>query len=134
MNTLSGQVTHIESHGQLSLVDIAVSGGSLTATLLEAPGHAAYLQQGARVTVMFKATEVALAKHLSGQLSLRNRLPAIVTAIERGQLLTAVSLDYHGASLQSVITTRAVDALALHIGDAVEALIKANEVMLATAP
>lgn len=133
MNTFPGTVTHIESNGQLSLVDIAITGGSLTATLLEAPGTTAYLNIGASVRVMFKPTEVSLAKQLQGMISLRNRLPCSVIAIERGALLAAVTLAYANTTLQSVITSRAVDALQLRVGDQVEALIKANEVVLGAA-
>ena len=133
MNKLPGTVSHIESNGQLSLVDIAIAGGSLTATLLEAPGASAYLNTGASVMVMFKPTEVSLAKQLRGYISLRNRLPCQVTGIERGALMSVVTLAYAGSSLQSVITSRAVDALQLRVGDQVEALIKANEVILGDA-
>lgn len=133
MNTFPGTVTHIESNGQLSLVDITIAGGSLTATLLEAPGTAAYLNIGAPVRVMFKPTEVSLAKQLQGMISLRNRLSCTVSGIERGTLMAVVTLAYAGSSLQSVITSRAVDALQLRVGDQVEALIKANEVILGAA-
>jgi len=39
-------------------------------------------------------------------------------------------LDYAGKSLTAVITTRGVDRLQLAIGDKVEALIKANEMVI----
>ena len=79
------------------------------------------------VTLLFKETEVALAKNLAGLISLRNRLPAIVTAIERGTILTRVTLDFNGHAFESIITTRSSHVLELAVGDAVEALVKANE-------
>lgn len=130
MNKLTGTVVHIESNGQLSLVDVAVVGHCLTAILMEAPGAAAYLHVGAAVDVMCKPTEVSLAKNLTGQLSLRNRLRSVVVHLERGALLTAVTLESEGMRLQSVITSRAAEALALQVGDQVEALIKSNEIVL----
>lgn len=118
----------------MSLVDVALDLESgqdiLTATLLETPATAQYLQLGHAVHVMFKETEVSLARHLTGEISLRNRLPVVIKQIRRGDILSVVWLRYGHAELQSVVTTRAVERMQLQVGDALEALIKANEVML----
>lgn len=130
MNKLRGRVDKVESNGQISLVDIDVLGTVCTATLLEAPASAPYMQVGVEVAVMFKETEVSLAKNLSGMVSLRNRFPVTVTAIHQGELISAVDLVFAGVAIQSVITTRAVKTLALSVGDRLEAMVKANEMML----
>lgn len=130
MNRLHGTIVAIDSNRHMSLVDVTVGGDVFTATLLETPETADYLRVGADVTLLFKETEASLAKNLSGLISLRNRFPAIVRSIERGNILSAVELDYAGKTLTSVITTRGVDRLQLAIGDAVEALVKANEIAL----
>lgn len=131
MNQLRGRVVGIESNGQIALVDVESHGALFTATVLEAPASAPYMATGAEVMLMFKETEVSLAKELSGRISLRNILSARVRSIERGELISAVRLDYRGTTLTSVITTRAVDRLQLVEGDTVDALVKANEMMLA---
>jgi molybdate transport system regulatory protein len=82
------------------------------------------------VTLLFKETEVSLAKNLSGQISMRNRFSATVAGIERGTLLTAVVLTFDNHKIGSIITTRSCDALALSVGDAVEALVKTSEMTL----
>lgn len=130
MNTLHGQITAIESNGHLSLVDVEVAGIPFAATLLEDPSQAPYLKPGAEVAVLFKETEVSLAKNLSGLISLRNRFPVSVTDIRRGQVISEVSLEFHGSPLRCIITTRAVAMLQLAVGDEVEALVKANEISL----
>jgi molybdate transport system regulatory protein len=130
MNRLPGAITAIESNRHMSLVDVAVSGETFSATLLETPETAAYLRVGNPVTLLFKETEVALAKDLSGLISLRNRFVVTVQGIERGDILSAIKLDYAGHALTSIITTRAVARLQLAMGDKVEALVKANEIAL----
>jgi molybdate transport system regulatory protein len=130
MNKLRGRVDKVESNGQISLVDIDILGVSCTATLLEAPDSAPYMQIGAEVAVMFKETEVSVAKGLSGKISLRNRFPVTVKAIQLGELISAIELEFSGLTIQSVITSRAVNLLELVVGDQVEALVKANEIML----
>lgn len=130
MNKLRGRVIAIESNGQLSLVDVESGGEVFTATVLEAPGGVPYMQVGAEVALMFKETEVSLAKNLSGLISLRNRFPVTVISIVQGVILSEVQLDCRGRPIACVITTRAVNRLQLAVGDTVEALVKANEVML----
>jgi len=130
MNRLPARITAIATQGGISLVDVAVAEDTLTAIMVETPATAPYLAVGGEVSVMFKETEVSLAKGLSGRLSLRNRLNAVVRNINKGELLAEVELDYKEHRLISVITSRAIDRLELTVGDSVEALVKANEVML----
>ena len=130
MNQLRGCISAVETNGFVSLVDVAVGGDMFTAILLETPFSAPYLAAGREVWVLFKEPEVSLAKDLSGQISLRNRVRARVRAVRHGAILSEVVLDYQGHAITSIITTRAVARLALQEGDEVEALVKANEVSL----
>ena len=134
MNQLSGQITDVESNGFVSLVDVAVGTDTFTATLLENHASAPYLAVGNAVRVLFKETEVSLAKNLAGQISLRNRIKGMVKHIRRGEIFSEVALDYQGQMVISIITTRAVKRLELQEGDEVEALVKANEVSLLEMP
>ncbi|NNM69949.1 MAG: TOBE domain-containing protein [Gallionella sp.] len=130
MNRLTGTITAIESNDHLSLVDVISGRDTYTAMLLETPRSAPHLKVGNTVAILFKETEVSLAKGLEGQISLRNRVRGTVRQIRRGDILCEVLLDRDGQTLTSIITTRAATRLALHIGDEVEALVKANEVSL----
>lgn len=130
MNQLKGMITAIQSNGHLSLVDVGIGQDTFTSILLETPESTPYLKPGNPVVLMFKATEVSLGKNLSGMLSLRNRIPAIVRGLRRGEILSEIELDYHGQVFFSIVTTRASDRLELAVGDAVEALVKSNEMSL----
>ena len=127
MNRLRGTISAVESAGHVRLVDVNVNDTTFSAILLEATER---LHPGAAVTLAFKETEVSLAKNLSGLISLRNRLPARVRAVEKGQVLAKVTLDYQGVDVVSIITTRSAERLDLEAGDAVEALVKANEMTI----
>jgi len=132
LNRLTGKIISIESNSHVSLVDVAVGQDVFSATLLETPETADYLQVGNQVTLLFKETEIALAKNLSGLISLRNRINVSVKKIERGDILSAVTLDYDNKKLVSVITSRAIERLQINVGDQLEALVKANEIALMT--
>lgn len=67
------------------------------------------------------------------KLSARNKLGGTVTSITRGDAIANVHLDVAGQSLVASITVEAVDELGLTEGSAVTAVIKASDVMIATA-
>ena len=66
------------------------------------------------------------------QLSARNQLRGKVAALRTDGLMAEVTIDLGGGQrLISVITRASADSLALREGDAVTAVIKSTEVMVA---
>ena len=127
MNRLEGIIAAINQDGPMCLIDVAVGPDHFSAMLLLADTHFAV---GMPAQVLFKETEVSLAKELAGLISLRNRHPGVVTECRLGKLLAEVTLDYRGQRVVSLITRRSAERLNLQPGDAVEWLIKANELTL----
>ena len=134
MNRLPGTILSIESNEHLSLVDVVAGQVTYTAMLMETPENAPYLKVGHDVEILFKETEVSLAKNLSGVISLRNIVRGTVKTIRSGDILCEVVLNCDGQMLTSIITQRAVRRLELKVGDEVDAMVKANEVSLIAAP
>jgi len=130
MNRISGIISNIQHSGAILLVDIDVEGHGFSAMLIDSTIHPEWLAEGNSVDIIFKETEVALAKNLSGIISMRNRMKCTVQQIELGELLSKISLQFQNNQIISAITTRSAIALDLKIGDEVEALVKANEVSL----
>lgn len=130
MNKLIGTITNIQQSGSILLVDILVGEQMFSALLIESVVQPDWLETGKPVYVVFKETEVSLAKDLSGQISMRNRMKCVVQEITRGDLLCKIKMRFHNNTIYSAITTRSVDAFKLAVGDEVEALVKANEVSL----
>lgn len=121
---------NIESSEYISIVDIEVEGDLFSSVIIETPETADYLRFGEEVFMLFKETEVSIGKALSGNLSLRNRLKSKIKTIEKGTVLTKITLDYKGKDIISVITTRSTNKLDLKVGDEVQGLVKANEVII----
>ena len=130
MNKLRGRILKVESNDHVSLVDVDVNGDVFTATLLETAEDAPYLKAGNVVDLLFKETEVSLAKGLTGLISLRNRVSTTVKVVRSGVILSEVEMDYRGQRISSIITTRSIARLDIKPGDEVEALVKANEMTL----
>lgn len=127
MNRLPGTLLTVDHEAGITLLAVDALGHTFTAALFGPATALPPWQPGARVTLLFKESEVALGKDLHGLLSLRNRHPAMVREVISSRLLTRVVMDFQGARVDSVITT--ASALRLHLtpGDRVEWLVKANE-------
>lgn len=130
MNKLTGTISKIQKSGAILLVDVDVDGHGFSAMLIESATQPEWLREGNSIDLVFKETEVSLAKNLSGLISMRNRMKCTVEQIKRGELLSEISLKFQKYSVISAITTRSVNSLQLAVGDEVEALVKANEVSL----
>jgi len=130
VNKLKAKITHIETSEQISLVDLEVKGDSFSCVVIETPETAPYLEVGKQVLILFKETEVSIGKNLSGGISLRNRIKSIIKGIEKGNVLSKITLDYKGIEIESIITTRSANNLDLKEGDEVVGLVKANEVSI----
>jgi len=130
MNKLTGIITQVQQSGSIILADVAVDGHGFSALLIESAAQPIWLHSGNTIELVFKETEVSLAKDLTGVISMRNRMKCKVISIERGGLLSRIALKFQNYTITSAITTRAVDALHLRIGEEVEALVKSNEISL----
>ena len=66
------------------------------------------------------------------KLSARNQIKGVVAAVTKGQTTGHVHIDIGGGVIvHSSITNEAIDELALKVGDAAWAVIKASDVMVA---
>ncbi len=130
MNTLTGNITQILQSGAILLVDVDVDGQCFSALLIESIKRPAWLYNGNTIDLLFKETEVSLARDLKGLISIRNRMMCTVIRVESGELLSKITLQFQKNSVVSVITTRAVNSLNISPGDEIEAMVKANEISL----
>jgi len=66
------------------------------------------------------------------KISARNRLKGVVKGVEMGDIIAKVKLEVKTpAVVTALISREAVEDLKIKVGDSVEAVIKATEVMIA---
>jgi len=130
MNVLLGNITEITTDGSLSLVKLKVQNTVLTSIVIDTPETSDYLKTGNKIKVIFKETEVILAKKISGIISLQNKIDCIVNSFEKGALLCKIVLNFETAKITSVITRNAFDQLDIQENDEITAMIKTNEISL----
>lgn len=130
MNILKGNISSIKTQGNISLVKVDSGGIIFSSIVIETPDTAAYLKIGTPIHVVFKETEVVIAKKLEDAISMLNQVDGIIMEIEEGKLLSKVSVNTKIGEITAFITTEALEALALKKGENICALVQTTEIML----
>lgn len=130
MNIFSGTISDIEVNKSLSLITVDVDSIVLKAIVVETPETAAYLKKGNMVDILFKETEVILAKESATSISIQNKIRGTVQKIERGMMLSKLVLNSAIGDIIAIVATEALDELTLVSDQEVIAMIKINEIML----
>lgn len=129
MNQLEAEIVHYRVSGQIIICELMTHGTPATAVILDSPSELNWLQEGQKVNILFKETEVMIAKGDIGMLSLNNRFTGKITGVETGDIYSSLMIDF-GTGIESVITSKSVRRLELKEGDVVTALVKANEISI----
>ena len=133
MSQLRARIEHIESVENLNIVTFICAGQTLQMLSLELGEN---IQAGRSVTLACKPTAVALAKPsaqaeaFSSLLSYANQLHVTIDTIHEGRLLSSILLSLGDFTLECILSADALARLQLSEGDAVIALIKANELSI----
>lgn len=130
MNKLTGHITNIKTYEGISLVRALVNATEFTSIVIDTPQTASYLQQGGEVQLIFKETELIIAKDLQPNISIQNRLPCRIASIKKGVLLCEITLIFGQNQIKSIITSKACEELQLKEQEEILALIKTNEISL----
>jgi molybdate transport system regulatory protein len=130
MNKILGTITEITTEGSLSLVKLKAQNSILTSIVIDTQETASYLKTGNEIKILFKETEVILAKEIKGIISLQNKIECIVDSFEKGNLLCKIVLNFGKNKITSVITRTAFDQLDIQENDEITAMIKTNEISL----
>jgi molybdopterin-binding protein len=88
------------------------------------------VQIGKKVQLSVKPTNIAIAKNLSGEISLSNQILAKIQSIENGVLLSSIILEAKDTSFESIITADSSKRMNLQKNDEVIILIKASDLSI----
>ena len=130
MNTLHGQISNIETTQHLALVHVAIKDIVFSAVVIKNNLADDYLKVGNPIKLLFKETEVVVATKNAINISLQNKIPGIIQQLEKGKLLSKLTINTNIGNIISVITSNAVEQLKLEQNSEVIAMIKTNEIML----
>jgi len=127
MNKIQVKIEKIETDTILTIVTFVSKNHTLKMMSLELDEN---IREANEIILTTKATNIALAKDLSGILSHTNQLNVAIQNIEMGELLCAVELSFENSILESIITSDSAKRMHLQIGDRVTALIKSSDLSI----
>jgi molybdopterin-binding protein len=127
MSKLIATIKKINNIDNLNIVDFDFFGNNLKMMSLDLNPN---VQIGKKVKLSVKPTNISIAKNLSGDISLSNKLVAIIENIDNGKLLCSLSLKIYDVLLESIITVDSSKRMNLQIGDEVSIFIKASDLSI----
>lgn len=130
MNTLQATITDVTSSQYLSSIRVAV-GDEAFHLLLAEPSNKDELIH-THVTLAFKETEVILSKDTAATTA--NIQRATVQKIERGIVLSQITLLYHETTITALVPTLTFELLNITEGDDVSWMVQPSEISLLRGP
>ena len=129
MNKFKARIEAVNIVDEFSMVSVRL-GTAMLKVIITSPTEKESLNDGRTVFLIFKETDISIAKKGGNLVSISNCLPAKVTAIEQGKLLCRLTTQFEDKIIKVVTTHEAIGRLNVSVGDAIELLIRANEIML----
>lgn len=127
MSNFYAKIIDIQNETSLNIVTFQTQETILKMISLELNEE---IRVGTNVLLSCKATNVALAKKLHGELSYSNQIPMQIESMEAGKLLSSLNLRQGNLKLESIITTASLQRMQLKVGERVTALIKSSDLSI----
>jgi len=126
MNTLSATITAVPTSDHLSILTVAVGADPFHLLLAEASNAEDLI--GTNVTLAFKETEVIFSKEPINTTA--NIGHATVQKIERGTVLSQITLLYHKTIITALVPTLTFDTLSINEANNVYWMVQPSEISL----
>lgn len=126
MNTLQATITALTASQHLSCICVAVGADTFHLLLAEVSNAEDLLHTN--VTLAFKETEVILSKVFAPTTA--NIQRASVQHVERGIVLSQITLSYVDVSITALVATLTFDTLQISEGDDLYWMVQPSEISL----
>jgi len=127
MNLTPALITDIQSVDNISVVSFKALHQTMRMMSLELNDS---LHVGSEVTLGVKATNISLAKEITGLLSISNRLEVTIERLDMGTLLCSIKFKFEEQIWESIITRNSALRMDLKAGDKITALVKSSELSI----
>lgn len=127
MGSFTAEITEIQSLETLHLVHLRSQGHILSMISLELDHR---VKVGAKVDLFVKSSNIILSRIPQTEITLANQLPVKIEAVNIGEIVTTVRLNFSGVLLEAMVTTHQAKKLDLKIQDAIYACINESDLSL----
>jgi molybdate transport system regulatory protein len=130
-NIFDGKIVEIKKGATTAHVMIDVKGQIVTAAITDESVDDLGLKVGEAVKAVIKSSDVLVAVGPELKISARNIFDGKIVEIKKGVTTSHVVIDVKGQSVTASITEESVADLGLKVGEAVKAVIKSSDVLVA---
>lgn len=130
-NIFDGKIVEIKKGATTAHVMIDVKGQIVTAAITDELVDDLGLKVGEAVKAVIKSSDVLVAVGPELKISARNIFDGKIVEIKKGVTTSHVVIDVKGQSVTASITEESVADLGLKVGEAVKAVIKSSDVLVA---
>jgi len=127
MNTISATVINMKSVDGVTSLTLKSKSDILEVISLDIRSD---IELGSRMVLGVEASHIALAKKISQEMSIVNRLQCSVVKIIKGELMWRVILEYHSSIFESIVSVNAAQKMNIEIGDVLFALVASSEFLV----
>ena len=127
MSQFEAVIEKIDNHESLNVVSFRFYDLCLKMMSLELSSE---IKVGTKVRLTAKPTAVAISKEKNLNISTSNQIPTTVVELNKGELLSSLILKINDSTIESIITTDAVNRLDIKLNDSACALIKASDLSI----
>lgn len=127
MSQIIAVIKKINNIDSLNIVEFDFNGLDLKMMSLDLNKN---IQIGKKVRLCVKPTNIAIAKNLSGDISLSNQIEVNIQSINNGILLSSIILKIDDTLLESIITVESSKRMNLKENEQVTILIKASDLFI----
>jgi len=130
-NIFDGKIVEIKKGATTAHVLIDVKGQIVTAAITDESVEDLGLKVGGAAKAVIKSSDVLVAIGQDLKISARNIFDGKIVDIKKGVTTAHVLIDVKGQTLTAAITEESVASLGLKVGEAVKAVIKSSDVLVA---
>lgn len=127
MNQLIATIKKIDTMDHLNIVEFDFFNTSLKMMSLDLSED---IKIDKKVKLCVKPTCISIAKNLSGEISLSNKITATIQSINNGHLLCSILLNVNDTIIESIITVDSSKRMNLKQNNIVTILIKASDLFI----
>ncbi|GAA3520004.1 hypothetical protein GCM10022393_37800 [Aquimarina addita] len=131
MNAIQGHICDIQISTNLAVVSVQIKEDIVWKILIaETPDTASYLRIDNMIKLLFKETEVVITTNKQQAISIENGIEGVISDIEKGLLLSKLTINTKAGNVISILATEAVDRLMLEKHQEIIAMVQMNEIMV----
>lgn len=128
MNRIEGRVEARTGSSGVQSIRTASACGTFQALVFEKPGTAPWLDPGSRVHLVFKESDVLIAR--PGTLPWPGAIPARISALFPSEILVRVEMESVGLPVCALVPQGLLEALGLGPGESVEFWVPPHDLVL----